>query len=336
MNPPVCRTTAWPDRLSRWPMVAVALLGIGLGLSRLGLAVETGRELKPIRLSERVYYVQGESGPASLANQGFMSNAGFVVGSDQVVVIDALGTPVLGEALLAAIRKVTSLPVKNVVVTHYHADHYYGLSAFKTIGATIWAQRAAEHVVTSEQAAARLEQRKRDLPMFVDEDTRLLPPDRLIDGETMIKAGDTTLRLMPVGSAHSPEDLMVLVEPDGVLFAGDLFFAGRVPYVGDAKTAAWIKALGDMRQSAAKIVVPGHGPASADPLPAINLTERYLTDLRRLMGEAVARFESFDEAYANADWSVYRNLPAFDAANRGNAYGVYLEMEQASLGTTVH
>jgi hypothetical protein len=40
----------------------------------------------------------------------------------------------------------------------------------------------------------------------------------------------------------------------------------------------------------------------------------------------------FDEAYANADWSEFEELPAFAEANRRNAYQVYLSMEAESLG----
>jgi Metallo-beta-lactamase superfamily len=47
-----------------------------------------------------------------------MSNAGFVVSGDAVVVFDALGTPALGRAMIAAIRKITSAPVRRVVVSH--------------------------------------------------------------------------------------------------------------------------------------------------------------------------------------------------------------------------
>jgi glyoxylase-like metal-dependent hydrolase (beta-lactamase superfamily II) len=97
--------------------------------------------LQPIKASAHVYYVQGMSGVASEENQGFNSNAGFVVTKEGVVVFDALGTPVLGEKLIAAIRKITDQPIKRVIVSHFHADHVYGLQAFKAIGAEIWAHR---------------------------------------------------------------------------------------------------------------------------------------------------------------------------------------------------
>ena len=74
-----------------------------------------------------VYYVQGLSELGSSANQNFISNAGFVVTPKGVVVVDALGSPELARRLMVEIRKVTSARIHTVVVTHYHADHIYGL-----------------------------------------------------------------------------------------------------------------------------------------------------------------------------------------------------------------
>ncbi len=305
-------------------LAAACCLGAALGAA--------AADLIPIQVAPRVYYFQGEAGPASQSNEGYMSNAGFVVTDDQVVAIDALGTPALGEAMLAAIRRVTPLPVKLVIVTHYHADHYYGLQAFKAVGAEVWAQTAAKGAVDSDAARERLAQRRRDLPLSVDEHTRLVPPDILLAGDTTVRRGGVDFRITAVGGAHSPEDLMVLVPGQGVLFAGDLFFAGRLPFVGDADTGRWLQALDRMQDGRPAVVVPGHGAASRDPLPDIDLTRRYLAYLRETMGRAVAELIPFEEAYARTDWSAFAGLPAFAAANRGNAYNVYIGMEQEALG----
>jgi glyoxylase-like metal-dependent hydrolase (beta-lactamase superfamily II) len=57
------------------------------------------------------------------------------------------------------------------------------------------------------------------------------------------KLGGLTFRVLHAGPAHTPEDLMMLVEEDGVLFVGDLMFSGRIPFVGDAQVASWIAAI---------------------------------------------------------------------------------------------
>ena len=92
-----------------------------------------------------VYYVVGQSGVPDAGNEGHTSNAGFVVTSAGVVVFDALGTPALGYRLLQRIREVTDQPVERIVISHYHADHIYGLQAFKEHAGDppVWAQRLA-------------------------------------------------------------------------------------------------------------------------------------------------------------------------------------------------
>ena len=112
--------------------------------------------LEPIRVSESAYFIRGEAGVPSVANRGHTSNAGFVVTREGVVVFDALGTPVLGKEFIDAIRKVTPVPIRRVIVSHYHADHFYGLPPFKDLGAEIWAHRAARTYLDSEAAKLRL------------------------------------------------------------------------------------------------------------------------------------------------------------------------------------
>ncbi|HTS46977.1 MAG TPA: MBL fold metallo-hydrolase, partial [Bryobacteraceae bacterium] len=68
-------------------------------------------------------------------------NAGFVIGGDGVVVIDTFQDPRPAKALLAEIRKLTPLPVRFVVNTHYHLDHVNGNDVFAAAGATIVAHR---------------------------------------------------------------------------------------------------------------------------------------------------------------------------------------------------
>ncbi len=289
--------------------------------------------LEPQRVSAHCWFFQGESGMASLANKGYMSNAGFVVTDDGVVVFDALGTPALGRAMIVAIRKITPAPIRRVVISHYHADHVYGLQALNVTGAEIWAQVKAKSYFTSGVAEARLAQRRIDLAPWVDESTRVVPPDVWLDGDTDFRMGGLTFRLIYSGGAHSPEDMMMMVVEDRILFAGDLIFAGRIPFVGNADSRGWLGAMEKLLrlEPPPAVVIPGHGGASRDPARDLATTRDYLLYLRQAMGRAVRDLQSFDEAYANTDWSRFRSLPAFDAANRGNAYGTYLLMEEEEL-----
>jgi glyoxylase-like metal-dependent hydrolase (beta-lactamase superfamily II) len=290
--------------------------------------------LVPKQVSPHGWFFEGEAGMASTANKGFMSNAGFVVTADGVVVFDALGTPALGRAMVVAIAKVTPQPIRRVIVSHYHADHFYGLQSLKAPGVEIWAHRKAQLYLRSPVASERLAQRRNELFPWVDDDTVIVPPDLWLDGDTSFRMGGLTFRVVYSEGAHSPEDLMLYVEEDRLLFAGDLIFAGRVPYVGNADSAGWLKAMDKMIALKPVIVIPGHGPASRDVARDLTLTREYLAYLRETMGQAVRELEPFDDVYARTDWSRFRGLPAFEQANRINAYGTYLLMEQELLRGT--
>ena len=282
------------------------------------------------RVSEHVWLVQGVAGSAT-ENQGFVSNAGFVVTEQGVVVVDALGSPSLGWALRQAIRGVTDQPVTHVVLTHYHADHAYGVQVFKDEGARVLAPAGALDYLDSELAVERLQERQNSLFPWVDERTRLVRPDQLVETESTLDFGGIRLDLIYLGSAHSEGDVAVLVEPDRVLFSGDIIFEGRTPFVGNADTRQWLEALKRMEAMQLEALIPGHGAAAADPNRMVGVTRRYIEFLRTVMGAAVDELVSFDEAYTEADWSEFSHLPAFDAANRRNAYQVYLAIEEEQL-----
>jgi glyoxylase-like metal-dependent hydrolase (beta-lactamase superfamily II) len=318
-----------PSPAGRLAVLAVAVAITGAAFAQ--PSPETDARLTARQVSPHGWYFEGVSGMATSANRGYTSNAGFVVTADGVVVVDALGTPALGAEMLKAIRGVTDRPIRRVIVTHYHADHVYGLQPFKAAGADVWAHRKGEEYFTSGLADERLAQRRRDLSPWVDGTTRVQKPDLWVEGDTDFRMGGLTFRIVYADGAHSPEDVMVYVVEDRLLFAGDLLFAGRVPFVGTADSKGWLKAMDKMIALKPAVVVPGHGPASRDVERDLVLTRDYLAYLRETMGKAVADMETFDDAYAKTDWSRFKGLPAFENANRLNAYGTFLLMEKEAL-----
>jgi glyoxylase-like metal-dependent hydrolase (beta-lactamase superfamily II) len=279
------------------------------------------------QVSPSAWYVQGESALGSPANGNFISNAGFIDTPAGVVAIDALGSPALARELIAEAKRRTGKDVTLVILTHYHADHVYGLQEFKRVGAKVIAQRGGLDYLNSQTAQLRLEASRKELAPWIDANTHLVAADEWIDGPREIAVGGVKLVLQPVGPAHTADDMVIYMPSEKVLFSGDIVFRGRIPYVGDADSGHWIAALNNVLKYDTKVIVPGHGPASTSPRADLELTRDYLQYLRDTMGRAARDMQPFDEAYAKTDWSQFEKLPLFRAANRMNAYNTYLLME---------
>ena len=287
-------------------------------------------DLNATQVSKNVYYVQGAAGIAT-ENAGFVSNAGFVVTTEGVVVFDALGTPSLAARLVDEIRRITTQPVRKVVLSHFHADHAYGLQVFAEMGATIIASHGAVDYLSSDIAPERLAERRRSLAPWVNQDTRLVMPHELVKEDYRFTLGAHEFLVTNLGSAHSEGDVALFVEPDKVLFSGDIIFEGRIPFLGSANTRNWLETLKRMERTEVNAMVPGHGPVTENPKDVLTLTRSYLQYMREKMTEAVSDWVPFDEAYEKIDWSEFLEYPAFVEANRRNAYAVYLSIEAELL-----
>jgi glyoxylase-like metal-dependent hydrolase (beta-lactamase superfamily II) len=316
-----------------------------LSQSALAAPVETpyGAVSLPFELHQvpntPVYYIVGESGVPGTDNEGHTSNAGFVVTNEGVVVFDALGTPALGYRMIQRIREVTNQPIKLIIVSHYHADHIYGLQAFKEYGddPEVIAQRhtlgylGGNRASQGEAAQRRLDQRREALFPWVDENTFLVPPDTTFETEYTFKMGGLTFEVRHLGPAHAPGDSIMLVKELGVLFSGDVIYGGRIPFLDSPETdvSNWLKGLDYLAnlQPAPRYIIPGHGEMDTDVARSLAFTKGYLEYVINAMKTALQDLQPFDEAYSSTDWSKYEDMPAFDASNRGNAYRIYLELE---------
>ena len=326
---------------------------LGVMLLTLLLALPAGAEppyaqvTLPFKLHQvpgaPVYYIIGKSGVPDSVNQGHTSNAGFVVTDEGVVVYDALGTPALGYRLIERIREVTDKPIKYLIVSHYHADHIYGLQAFEQHAGKpkIIAQTLALGYLNGNRASQgeagdlRLEQRRQALFPWVDEKTYLVAPSDTFDKNYDFTLGGLNFEIRHLGPAHAPGDSIMLVKELGVLFSGDVIYKGRIPFLDSPQTDSkrWLAGLDYLAKlrPAPRFIIPGHGEAEQDVGQALSFTKTYIEYVRTNMKKAVDNFIEFEQAYAGTDWSRYANMPAFKASNKGNAYRVYLELESESL-----
>jgi cyclase len=228
---------------------------------------------------------------AAAKSQQSGSNAGFVIGSDSVLVVDTFENPLAAQKLLATIRQKTTLPVRFVVNTHYHLDHVAGNGVFAAAGATILAQQSV-----------RKWERTENLKFFGDKITAeqrssvealRLPDVTYSQGVTLYLGGDRVvlLRAMP---GHTGGDTVVYDAQSDVVFCGDLFWNHTLPNLIDASTKEWIETLDTLvKDYPSAVFVPGHGdnPGKADD---VRTFRDYLSFLRDSIAKAQANGASSD------------------------------------------
>ncbi len=211
---------------------------------------------------------------------GAGSNSGFVIGDDGVAVIDTFVNPAAAKQLLAEIQKLTKLPVKFVVNTHYHLDHVAGNGVFAETGAVIIGHRNIRGWIHSENLKFFGKEIKPEQRAMVE---GLVGPNVLYDSAIELYLGSQRIvvRYYP---GHTGGDSVVSVPGAQVVFCGDLFWKKTLPNLIDGTTDKWAATDAKLAAEGLKATfVPGHG----DVGNAVDVQEfaGYLHDLRAMMAQ---------------------------------------------------
>jgi glyoxylase-like metal-dependent hydrolase (beta-lactamase superfamily II) len=238
------------------------------------------------------------------------SNAGFVIGDDGVLVVDALFTQDAARALVAEIRRLTPKPIRYVVNTHYHADHTGGDQVLRDAGAIIVAHRNVRGWVRTnnvnlfgDRITPELRSRIEALPL----------PDLVTDKDLAIWLGSRKVVVRTV-LGHTGGDLTIFVPDANVLFCGDMLWRKAAPNLIDGSVKEWATTDAEfarMPHAGQTRFVPGHGDLAN--LDDVNDFRAYLLDLQRLVSagrkaglqaEALARDVTPKLKARHADWSI--------------------------------
>lgn len=270
-----------------------------------------------------LYVRVGATADADPGNEDGIANIGFIVGDEAVAVIDPGGSLADGEALRAALRARTPLPVRYVIETHVHPDHVFGAPAFAADHPTY-----VGHARLPAAIAARGAYYRKRLGQLLGPAAAgaMVVPGFLVQGDATLDLGHRVLRLHAHAPAHTDNDLSVLDTRTRTLWAADLLFVHRIPSL-DGSVTGWLRELAWLRGLGATRAVPGHGPAAV-PWPAGAADEqRYLETLARETRAVIARGGDIEEAVRSVGLSERGRWALFDDYNGHNVTVAYKELE---------
>lgn len=237
------------------------------------------------KLSDNAYAYTAEGDP----------NTGVIIGDDGVMIVDATATPVAAQGVIAKIREVTDLPIKYVVLTHYHAVRVLGASGYRDEG--------LEQIIASRDTYDLIVERgQQDMDSEIGRFPRLFQavesvpgltwPTMTFDGEMRLWMGELEVRIQQIGRGHTKGDAIVWLPSQNICFSGDLVEADAACYAGDAYLADWPETLDRLAAMNFDKLVPGRGAALKTPQQVqegLAYTRDFVATLYRSAQEAVAQ-----------------------------------------------
>lgn len=243
-------------------------------------------DLQPRRIAEGTWVIEGAVQDFSRANGCNIINTAFIATGAGVVVVNTGPSRLYGEQQRRAIERITREPVQRVLELNLHPDYFFGNQA--------WADRPTQAL------AGSIAGMQAEGTAYADNLYRLCgdwmrgtesTPAREPVLPQVLQMGQHKLELRRL-RGHTGDDLVLLDHSTGVLFAGGLVFAERVPTTPHADFAQWQASLDTMEQwiasGAVKLVVPSHGPVHAG-LAGVQQTRDWLRWLTSLMQTSAER-----------------------------------------------
>jgi glyoxylase-like metal-dependent hydrolase (beta-lactamase superfamily II) len=276
---------------------------------------------KPVsftRLSANAYAYTAEGDP----------NTGVIIGSDAVMVIDTQATPAMAQNVIRCIREITPLPIKYVVLSHYHAVRVLGASAYFEEGAQqIVASRDTYDLIVERGEQDKASEIGRFPRLFRNVESvppGLTWPTITFDGRMSIWLGKLEVKLAQIGRGHTKGDTIAYLEDQKICFAGDLVEYQSTAYAGDCYFRDWPTTLDRLGAFGFDKLVPGRGGAlenAQDTAKAIASTRAFITDVYSLVNTGVAAGKGLKAIYQECvaalrpkygHWVIFDHCMPFD------------------------
>ncbi len=279
-------------------------------------------DLHPKKVAEDIYCFFGKLEHISKKNAGNMVNTCYVQTQEGFVVIDSGPTYAYAAQTYTQMQKIAQLPVKYVIITHDHDDHWQGNSFYKSKGALlIGPQTYEQNVLPGIQTRMQ-----RLLGKKLYGKTEIVKLDTIVDGNLTIKVGRKVFQIKQLEDvAHTKGDLVIWLNKEKVLFGGDLVMNGRVTSLRDGSLLGSLSALKKIDAYHAKVIVGGHGYET--DANATKGFRNYLSEIKRAVRKALDEDIGMEEITKKVPMPAYKKLKLYEVLHARNVLDAYKELE---------
>ena len=275
--------------------------------------------LIPIEVSKNVYVFLGDINDVNNNNGGAISNTGFIIGDNSILVIDAGPSYLYASKVIEVIKSYSNLPIKYLVVTHHHADHSFGISRYLEIDTEI--------IMAEAEAKRYLKYGNRSLRQLRD----LIGEEWFLNTKINsfknkekkypinLDLGNRNITVELYEEGHSDGDLIVKDKISNIVFVGDLVFTQRAPTSPHANIYNWKNYLDEIMKKDWDYLIPGHGNIVKNKEDILQ-TKKWINFIDKTAKEAskngVSALEIFNKGLPNfiknyklGKETWYRDLP---------------------------
>ena len=280
-------------------------------------------KLKPKKVADNVWCFFGALDKPTKENAGNMANNCYVKTNDGYFVMDTGPSYQFAKQAYSAMKKIADLPVKYVVNSHNHDDHWLGNDfCKKEFNATL----IGPETINTNYKEGDKTRMYNVLPKNAIEGTHIIKLDKTPKKPFTISLGGTEFKIIPMAiKAHTVDDIFVYMPKEKVLFAGDLVMNGRITSNRDGSVMGQIKAIDMIEKLDWNVLVPGHGLITGKD--AVDEAKLYFKLLKERVMKALDDGVDATEITEKVTLPEFKDKAMYDILNAQNVGYAFDELE---------
>lgn len=276
------------------------------------------RENATEKIADHVYVIPDN-------NVGMVPNVGIIVGTRGTLVIDTGLGARNGQTIVREMQKVSKTPELYLATTHFHPEHDLGAGGFPPQTKMIRSKAQVEEIAASGLETAKRFSGFSPLHAELLQGAEFRPADITFDQEHVLDLGGVRVRILAMGYNHTRGDTAFFVEPDGILFSGDVVMTA-LPNVGGSTTSQWLASQDRFEKLQPKRIVPSHGPVG--DLSLVRNYRTLLTTVRQRAAALKKQGRTADETVATLQAELQGQYPNGGARLAGTIRAAFNESSQ--------